>query len=48
MVVPVYMRVKSLTNYSPPSLFGLPLLVRVPVEVSYQRLYELILNRMSR
>jgi hypothetical protein len=49
VVVPVYMRErKSNSNYSPPSLFGQPLLVGVPVEVSYQALYELILNRMSR
>ena len=49
VVVPVYMRErKTNTNYSPSNLFGQPLLVGVPAELTYHQLYELILNRMSR
>merc|ERR1719290_763914 len=49
MVVPVYLREKkSSSTYAPSNLFGQPLLVGVPVDATYNVLYDLLLDRMKR
>ncbi len=49
-LVPVYLREKKSSTYSPSNLFGQPLILAVPLatEVDYEALYSLALARLGR